>query len=460
MNSFSKLISFLIGFILMFLTPLFYFTQKNDTLSQCYASQTTANFANDVSQHGYVTSSMLSRYLKQLSNTNQTYQVEMIHRKLCLEPEYKLLTEEEIIAKQKEELEKQYQEISHELISERPLVEDVKPEGILINEESNQSVLDQSAYLPPSKEHVHTKECYRNYTDLMCEWIIKSIIPTHPVQTINQGDPLITTATVTYLDGSSEVVVCSTKFESNTVANDQTAYLSYIGYADANKKQTFDMTVKVNVRSLKQVCAYGHEYWKEKDGSDPGCPYCKSWPQKLELVSKNKLPLVVAYGSQIEDAHFTFLATYFDGHQETVMSDYTHNFVSTYIGMQMVTVGYKGAYCHIPIKTEAKTAICSICKQSYTVYHEDSIQVCPHCMTKIPQYTNHTMRYYKESTLDDIMSELNVTGRYTFAKGDEVTIHIYSNQPSIAQELLRLIGVNDHKGIHVWKTFRIRDEKR
>ncbi len=83
----------------------------------------------------------------------------------------------------------------------------------------------------------------------ICNQIITSLAPTNPTQTVNKGEAIITSAAVTYLNGSIGTVNCASNFNPN-LDGTQTVTLSYTGYVDSARNYvTIYRTITVTVIS-------------------------------------------------------------------------------------------------------------------------------------------------------------------------------------------------------------------
>ncbi len=88
MNSFSKIIAFLLAANVMFIGPLFYMAQKQDSISQNYVSNETARFVDSIKNTGFLTRNMYMNYIKKIDNTSNLYNIEIIHSHKVVEPLY------------------------------------------------------------------------------------------------------------------------------------------------------------------------------------------------------------------------------------------------------------------------------------------------------------------------------------------------------------------------------------
>lgn len=295
----------------------------------------------------------------------------------------------------------------------------------------------------------------------MCDKIIKSIIPTHPIQNLYVGDQdhFITTATIVYLNGSTEVAICNSNFLVNTVGYNQIATITYYGLKSATEYKTFSATIIVNVIAKNKTCVHGHTYWLSNNGSDPGCPFCKAWLRGLALVVPSSGYLEIYQGTTLESNGVKLLATYYDGHQEYVTTGYHDNLDHTYIGVETVTIGYKGKYVSLQVKVLRKLKQCSICHRFYELYPDGSDPGCPYCLSLIPVFTGNIMKYYTEYTTEEILEEINTKGSYLLNKGDEISIQVNNKSETFASKILSFLGIRMNNAIKVWTANEVRDAK-
>jgi hypothetical protein len=86
MDSFSKIISLFIAIILMFLFPVYYMAQKQDSISQLYVSSETTKFVDSIKNSGYVSKSMYEIFIKKIDMTGNLYEIELTHSHRKVEP--------------------------------------------------------------------------------------------------------------------------------------------------------------------------------------------------------------------------------------------------------------------------------------------------------------------------------------------------------------------------------------
>lgn len=94
--------------------------------------------------------------------------------------------------------------------------------------------------------------------ECVCNQIIVRITPVSGSQTVKQGEAIDQRAVITYLNGDTQTVTCSTSFTTATVADGQITTLYYYGYANAadvgnNVKSPFSCTAAINVKTPKEL---------------------------------------------------------------------------------------------------------------------------------------------------------------------------------------------------------------
>lgn len=87
-------------------------------------------------------------------------------------------------------------------------------------------------------------------TTVECNQVVTKIEASKPIQTVDKGSAIVTTAIATMLDGSKKTVNCSSNFNPNILGK-QTVTLTYTGLVDTAKRQgmkttTIDVTVELN----------------------------------------------------------------------------------------------------------------------------------------------------------------------------------------------------------------------
>ena len=271
-----------------------------------------------------------------------------------------------------------------------------------------------------------------------CGSIITNIVPTHATQTVAVGDPLITTVTLTHLDGSTTTQIGTCDFSTAAVCTGQTATITYHYTIDGvSYSKTCDITVSV-IRRTK-TCPKGHVYNLNNDGSDPGCPYCNAWVQSIQLVKPSSTNFTVTIGTTLEENGITILVTYMDGHTETLDSGYEDNLDTNYLGTMQVTIGYKGATLQCRVTTVCAKMTCSICGYEYELWPDGTDPGCPRCISKIPVFTGNVLEYEKTENTDKILERIFEQGIYRFHVNDTFDINIKNQSSSSARNILKNI---------------------
>ncbi|HHV13690.1 MAG TPA: hypothetical protein GXX75_25825 [Clostridiales bacterium] len=270
---------------------------------------------------------------------------------------------------------------------------------------------------------------------LDCGSTVTSITPTHPVQVVYQNDPLITTVVVTYADGSVATLVATTDFSTANLCQEQTATLTHT-YPVDGVSHTKTCTITISVVPRSKTCPNGHVYNLEADGSDPGCPYCRVWLFSLKLVTPADGKLTIYRGTTLEQNGVELLATYLDGHREAVTGGYVDNLDNGYIGIQTVTIGYKGKTVTVIVTVKRNLTKCTVCGRFYELYPDDSDPGCPYCAARTPIFTGSVMEYKKKKFTEDILKELyEGTGIYYFSRGDYFKISLANSSRSLGGKL-------------------------
>lgn len=88
MNSFSKIIAFLLAVIIMFIGPLLYMAQKQDAISQNYISKETSQFVDSIKNTGFISREMYQAFITKIDLTNNLYNIEIVHSHKIVEPLY------------------------------------------------------------------------------------------------------------------------------------------------------------------------------------------------------------------------------------------------------------------------------------------------------------------------------------------------------------------------------------
>ncbi len=289
-----------------------------------------------------------------------------------------------------------------------------------------------------------------------CDKVIASITPTHPVQAVFTGEALITTVTVTYLDGSTKVAVASTDFNTNTPIVNKIVTLS-LSDTYGNTKTC---TITVTVVPRTKTCIHGHTYNLRNDGSDPGCPFCRAWLASL-VIEYPTIPTFTIYrGTTLSGNGVTLIATYLDGRTERLETEYIDNLDKYYVGSQNVTISYKGHYVYLTVITKRNLKLCPVCHRHYELHPDDSDPGCPWCAARTPIFTGNVMYYYRKKYTKDILEALYEGGGiYRFTNEDFFKISVKSRRGSTGTRLISAMYLNNNLDtIHVIEGGYIRED--
>lgn len=278
--------------------------------------------------------------------------------------------------------------------------------------------------------------------DSICSKLVHNIVPTHPVQTVATGDPLITTVIAYHPDGSTTVVISTSSFSTLDIIQDKTVTLTYTYIIDG-VSYTKTCTVVVSVVPRSKTCTNGHIYNLSVDGSDPGCPYCREWLRMLEILIPETGSLTIYKGTTLIENEVTLLATYLDGRTEVLTTGYIDNLDNNYIGTQTVTISYKGKYVNLTVITKRNFKRCSVCDRFFELYPDDTSPGCPYCASRIPVFTGNIMEYHNKNYEKEIIKELyEGTGIYYFSNADYFEVSVRNKNRSLGERLLSAVYKN------------------
>ena len=266
-----------------------------------------------------------------------------------------------------------------------------------------------------------------------CNRVVTSITPTNPVQTVNKGENIITTATATYLDGHTGTVNCTSNFNTNLVGI-QTVTLTYTGLVGNAKTTgtracTLSVTVKeTNIPSYLTVTSSsttvyngnkptftvavtytsgntktlaGGSYHESGWSTGPGTKNITfTYTENAVTVSKNititVLPnlssITVIPPSQSVKRYFipSFAVTayYENGTSKVITSGYTvSGFNNKSLGTQTVQIAYSEnnitKYAPATVTFTKLTTTCRVCGASYELDENDTDRGCPVCGSKV-----------------------------------------------------------------------------
>ncbi len=275
-------------------------------------------------------------------------------------------------------------------------------------------------------------------SDISCDKIIQSIVPTHPVQSVYTNEALITTVKATYLDGSTKVLLASTSFSTANPVLNKPEILSLTDGLGTIKT----CTITVNVIPRFKVCVNGHTYNLNTDGSDPGCIYCHTYVASIRIINPTTSTWTITIGTSLVDNGLKLLVTYFDGISEILTEGYEDNLDKQYLGTKMVTIGYKGATTQLLVTTVRAKMTCDICGFVYELYPDFTNPGCPKCISKTPVFTGNIFEYNSVNYTEAILNDLYEDGIYEFNKDDAIIIKVENKSSNLARNLLRSIYPN------------------
>lgn len=201
----------------------------------------------------------------------------------------------------------------------------------------------------------------------VCNEVLINISASPTYIIVEKGEELNITVTATYRSGRINIISDWTSDFNNEQLGTQEVTISYGG-------KTTKITVYVVFqRKVCDIC--GYEYDLEIDGSDSGCPICRSTiigittePKEVTINKYDPIPITVT-------------ATFRDGHTEEI-TDWTSNLPIGEIGVFDVTIRYQDFYDNISVTViDQGLIICPICDTQY--YYRDSPRGCPVCSATV-----------------------------------------------------------------------------
>lgn len=321
-----------------------------------------------------------------------------------------------------------------------------KDKANVIKDGKNYSELHMTKYLingtiiTKTASHTSIRAIQSGSGKNVCNEIMKQIIPTHPNQVVYLNDDIIRCATAIYLDGSTKIVLCDTTYRANTIGENFNAILTYVGKDTAKSTKTFTSTVIIKVIAKNKVCINNHTYRLNGNGTDPGCPYCKEWLSNLTVYTPSSKELSLYKGTTLKENGVMLLATYLDGRKEFLTNNYLDNLDKNYVGVQTITVSYKGMYDTLKVTIKRNVKQCNVCSRYYDLHPDNSDPGCPYCASLIPVFTGNVMEYYSLVTTDEILNELhNGSGKYYFTRGDYLKIDINNLVSTNAMNMIKTL---------------------
>ena len=181
------------------------------------------------------------------------------------------------------------------------------------------------------------------------------------------GESLPVTVEAVYADGKRSDVTGWTSDFNSTVIGINEVNLHYAG---------FSTRITVEVTAGEKVCPIcGRTYPLREDGSDPGCPDCKSTVVSIEASPENVTI------EKHADLPITVKATFKDGHTEMV-TGWSSSFMADTEGVYMATISYDTVTDQVTVTVLADDRItCPYCGLEYLF--EESPEGCPVCYYSI-----------------------------------------------------------------------------
>lgn len=294
-----------------------------------------------------------------------------------------------------------------------------------------------------------------------CDRVV-TITPTHPNQNVYLGENLITTAEIVLKNGDKKTVICTTEYQTNKIVNDEMVELTYT-YQLNGVPTVAKCNITVTIVKKTNTCIYGHIYNLSSDGSDPECIFCRSYVKKIEVINPSDDKMTIIVGTTLENNGVELCVTYYDNHTETITTGYEDNLDTTYVGaFKKVTIGYKGVYTSLLVKSVRKQIQCTICGLSYELYPDGTNPGCPHCLSKTPIFTGNVMEYEESHFTRDILETLYKEHIYYFTVGDQFQVTIKNKEKSLSTGnmlLYRIYGQNNKMLIYLKKHVTIHNQQ-
>lgn len=80
MEAFSKFIAIILLAVFLFMVPLMYTAEQNDSITQSYVTTEVTNFVENVKKQGKITQGMYNDLLDNLGRTANVYEIDFVHR--------------------------------------------------------------------------------------------------------------------------------------------------------------------------------------------------------------------------------------------------------------------------------------------------------------------------------------------------------------------------------------------
>lgn len=321
----GRIITCLLVVILIFIFPLQYISQLISESIDAMVDERTRQLSNKIRQEGYLDVGMYDEYMAYLHASGERYYID---------------------------------------------IQDIRPvKGECLNSYPNSYERVSYKNLKTQIPHNHNDDSYtenNRLTDI-------SVMPNE--QTIQRYAWPSLTVMSHYDDGTSLILNPSqyiiTGFDPSKTG------LQKVTIAYTEKEITKSTSVDIRVGLLQRTCPRCQEsYDLSNDDTDPGCPYCRNLIVGIEL-SNNYLEL-----TQGDNLSIDVIGIYNDGSKKLI-SEWTSNYDSLRLGLQIVTIEYEGYTADISVWVNELMIDCPIC---HTEYPKSEVN-CPYCKDQIVKLT-------------------------------------------------------------------------
>ncbi len=93
MNAFSKIIAIFAGILLLFIAPLLYMAQKQDSICQLYVTGETIKLVDSIRAEGIFSKTMYYDYISRIDKTGNLYDIRITHAHRVIAPDYDEVTD-------------------------------------------------------------------------------------------------------------------------------------------------------------------------------------------------------------------------------------------------------------------------------------------------------------------------------------------------------------------------------
>ena len=285
-----------------------------------------------------------------------------------------------------------------------------------------------------------------NLASSICHQIVDTITPTHSTQTVYAGDPIVTTADIIFKDGSTKRVICTCSFNTSTIVTNRSVTINYTNPHDG---KSYSVQIKVTTVPKSVTCTNGHTYNVNDEGK---CPYCEAYVGSLSFITPSNGRLTMNRGSNLQKEGVKLKATYLDGKVQTLTAeDFFHNLDPYHVGVQTVTLSYKGKNITLQVTIKRNTERCDVCGRWYELYpnpndpSKDINLGCPYCEARVPVFMGEVLSYTTKDYSANILDELyDGGGRYYLNQNDYIATSVKSKSKGWTQAIMRrLIGGQD-----------------